>query len=221
MDVMNALSDKAKRELYLTCLFGAFVFLQFTVLGLANHAGEGYLATEQRSMVYYALQVFVIGGFLLYSLYYRLSAGGRGRNAAMYGVFGAFLACVAAMLIAGHDSLGYVAVSMAAALCIGGIGGAIHIRMSLATVTGASVARCMGIGSAVAVVLQYLLQIQWGPTLPLPAFMLAGVVVLFLLAREAPAEEPEAGEAEGAKPKPTTTRQPRNAGKIRATRWLR
>ncbi len=200
---MNALSDKAKRELYLTCLFGAFVFLQFTVLGLANHAGEGYLATEQRSMVYYALQVFVIGGFLLYSLYYRLSAGGRGRNAAMYGAFGAFLACVAAMLVAGHDSLGYVAVSMAAALCIGGIGGAIHIRMSLATVTGASVARCMGIGSAVAVVLQYLLQIQWGPTLPLPAFMLAGVVVLFLLAREAPAEELEAGEAEGAKPKPT------------------
>ena len=69
--VTVALSDETKRKLALTCLFGAFVFLQFTVLGLANHAGEGHLAAEQRDMVYYALQVFVILGFLLHCLYFR------------------------------------------------------------------------------------------------------------------------------------------------------
>lgn len=43
---VGALSDRTKRRLSYACLFGAFVFLQFTVLGLANHGGEGYLSAE-------------------------------------------------------------------------------------------------------------------------------------------------------------------------------
>ncbi|MBQ9043136.1 MAG: helix-turn-helix transcriptional regulator [Eggerthellaceae bacterium] len=189
---MPALSDKANRELLLTCLFGAFVFLQFTVLGLANHAGEGYLATEQRNLVYYALQVFVIGGFLLYALFYRFCTGKRIRSAAAYGGFAVFVVCVAVMLLIGPASLGSVIVSMAAALCVGGIGGAAHLRMSMATVVGDGVARCMGIGSAVAVVMQYLLQIQWGVAPLLPVFMLAATgLLLFLLLRIAPETDAE------------------------------
>lgn len=34
--------EKANRSLDLTCLFGSFVFLQFIVLSLGNHAGEGF-----------------------------------------------------------------------------------------------------------------------------------------------------------------------------------
>lgn len=103
----------------LTCLFGTFVFLQFTVLGLANHAGEGYLSTEQRTLVYYALQVSVILGFLLHGAFFHFCTGKRVRNAVAYGVFGAFFICVAAMSAIGHDSLGYVIVSLAAVLCVG------------------------------------------------------------------------------------------------------
>ena len=175
-----ALPDSAKRELALTCLFGAFVFLQFTVLGLANHAGEGYLTAGQRELVYYALQVFVILGYLLHSLFFRFCTRKRMRFAIACGVFGAFFVCVAAMLAIGRDSLGCVIASMAAALFLGGIGGAAHIRMSMATVTGAGVARCMGIGSAIAVVMQYLLQIQWGETPLLPVFMLLALALLFI-----------------------------------------
>ena len=50
--------------------------------------------------------------------------------------------------------------------------------MSLETLTGATVARCMGIGSAVAVILQYLLQIRWGVTPLLPFFMLGALVLM-------------------------------------------
>ena len=183
---MIILSDKTKHQLSLTCLFGAFVFLQFTVLALANHAGEGYLDTAQRELVYYALQVFVILGYLLHALAFR-ACRGRIRGAVAYGAFGVFSACVAVMLASGSDSLAHVAVCMAAALGLGGIGGAVHLRMSLETVTGAGVARCMGLGSAVAVVMQYLLQIQWGVTPLLPPFMLAAFLLLaFLLLRAAP-----------------------------------
>ena len=58
------MSENTKRTLSLTGLFAAFMFLQLTVLGLGNHAGEGYLELRLREMVYYALQVFAILGFL-------------------------------------------------------------------------------------------------------------------------------------------------------------
>ena len=157
----GALSDRIR----LTCLFGSFVFLQFTVLGLANHAGEGYLATGQRELVYYVLQVFVILGFLLHAVYARHYTANQKtsgiRKGIAYAVFGIFFACTVIMLFAGCDSMFYVIVSMAAALCVGLVGGAAHYRMSLETATGATVAKSMGIGSAAAVVLQYLLQNQY------------------------------------------------------------
>ena len=182
------MSVKSKHDLPLTFMFGAFVFLQFTVLGLANHAGEGYLATGQREKVYYALQVFVILGYLLYSLFFRYCAGKRIRNTVAAAVLGLFLVCVILMSVTGFASLLYVIVSMAAALCLGALGGAAHLRMSRATLTDARVARCMGLGSAAAVVLQYLLQIRWGVTPLLPVFMLAAFFLfVFLLLYKVPA----------------------------------
>ena len=157
------------------------------IYGLANHAGEGYLTTAQRDLVYYTLQIFVILGYLLYSLFFRFCAGKRIRSAVAYSVFGIFLACVILMFAAGRDSLLNVIVSMIGALCLGGIGGAAHHRMSLETVMGADVAQCMGLGSAAAVVLQYLLQIRVSVTPLLPVFMLAAFLLfLFILRRKAP-----------------------------------
>lgn len=69
-------------------MFGAFVFLQFTVLGLANHAGEGYLSVEHRELVYYALQVFVIFGYLLHNLFFRFCTGKRSRSIISFSAFG-------------------------------------------------------------------------------------------------------------------------------------
>ena len=185
----GALSDRIR----LTCLFGSFVFLQFTVLGLANHAGEGYLATGQRELVYYVLQVFVILGFLLHAVYARHYTANQKtsgiRKGIAYAVFGIFFACTVIMLFAGCDSMFYVIVSMAAALCVGLVGGAAHYRMSLETATGATVAKSMGIGSAAAVVLQYLFQIRQGISPLLPFFMLAAFLLFGYLL---PGKEPEA-----------------------------
>ena len=190
-----------KRFLVLTGLFGAFVFLQFTVLGLANHAGEGYLDTQQREQVYYALQVFVISGFVLYSLFFRFCAAKSIGRLIAYGTFGLFFACGVLLFALRCDSAQYVVVSMIAALCLGCIGGAANLRMSWGTVTGGTIAKCMGLGSAVAVVLQYLLQIRFGATPLLPVFMLAAYgLLVFLLQRHAPAIPAE----DGARPDPVS-----------------
>ena len=199
---LRSLSGAFSDRIRLTCLFGSFAFLQFTVLGLANHAGEGYLSTGQRDLVYYALQVFVILGFLLHSLHARLCEKNKGvsgiQNGIEYTVFGLFFACVSVMLFAGAGSLIYVIVSMAGALCIGMIGGAVHLRMSMEILAGKDAAICMGIGSAAAVILQYLLQIRWGVTPLLPVFLLSALAfVVFLLPgkkAETVAEAPERSE---------------------------
>ena len=173
---VRTIPGSISENIRLTCMFAAFVFLQFTVLALANHAGEEYLTTGQRELVYYALQVFVIFGFLLHAFVsHRL---GGIRKAITYAVFGVLFACVIVMLMTGTASLFYVVVSMMAALCIGEIGGAAHGRMSIETLTGADVAKCMGVGSAVAVMLQYLLQIRWGTSPLLLVFMLGSLLFI-------------------------------------------
>lgn len=178
------------KSVYLTCMFGAFVFLQFTVLGLANHAGEGYLTTGQRDLVYYALQVFVILGYVLSSVFFRFRVGKSGIMAA--GTFSLFFVSGVLLFRVSVDSLLYVIVSMTAALCIGRIGGAVHHRMSLETVKGANAAQCMGFGSSAAIAMQYLLQIQWGVTPLLPVFMLAAFLLLiFLMPHSHPEAAPE------------------------------
>ncbi len=177
--LLRSFSGTAQKSIALTGLFGSFVFLQFTVLGLANHAGEGYFTQGQRDLVYYALQVFVILGYLLHVLYSRFCVEKRIRNTIEYMVCGLFCVCVAWMLAAGTDSVLNVIVSMTAALCVGGIGGAVHYRMSREAAAGAQVARHMGFGSAAAVILQYLFQIRQGVSPLLPVF--TGVAFLLLL----------------------------------------
>lgn len=182
------------KRIDLTCLFGAFVFLQFTVLALANHAGDGYLRTGQREKMYYALQVFVILGYLLHSLFAhavskdscgpRTRGGSLAGRAAAYGVPSVFLVCMVIMLVSGPASLLYVAVSLTASLCLGAIGGAVHCRMSHEMGMGADVAWCMGTGSAAAVLGQYILQIKWGRTPLLPVFMAAAFLLVLCFLRQ-------------------------------------
>ncbi len=187
-----------------TCLFGAFAFLQFTVLGLANHAGEGYLTAAQRDLVYYGLQVLVILGYLLYSGFAGVRIGNHIRKTVASGVFALLFFSVAIMLGAGTASFLNVIASAVAALCVGGIGGAAHHRMSQETAGRSDAAKCMGFGSAAAIALQYLLQIRQGVSPLLPVFMTAALFLLgFLLLRGSPEAVPE----EPAEPVRTSRRQ--------------
>ena len=180
------MSEKTKREIFLTGLFAAFMFLQFAVLRLGNSAGEGYLSTQRRELVYYALQVFVILGFIGYAAFDRLPVGTRVRRGVAFFVLGVFCAGAAVLLAADRGSLFYLIVTLAVMPCLGGIGGAVYHRMSRETAAGAKTARSMGFGCSIAVVLQYLLQIQLGATPLLPVFMLAAFLWLTNLLLRAP-----------------------------------
>ena len=174
------------------------MFLQLVVLRLGNRAGEGYLSAERRERVYYALQIFVILGFLAYAAADRFLRGERARRGLLCAVLSVFALGTAAMLFAGTDSLFYVIITYATMPCLGFLGGAVYHRMSLETAAGEKTARSMGLGCAAAVALQFLLQLQWGVTPLLPVALLGALVWLTLSLLRTP---PEPHPAEAAKPR--------------------
>ena len=173
-------SENTKRTLSLTGLFAAFMFLQLTVLGLGNHAGEGYLELRLREIVYYVLQVFAILGFLSRALVRELSATEQDAKGVLLGILGLFLAGVTVMLF-GKSPVLTLAATCAAVFCLGCLGSAVYERMSREATGGARVALSMGLGCAGAVALQFPLQFQWGVTPLLPVFMLAAFLLLAAL----------------------------------------
>ena len=175
-------------------LFGSFMFLQFALLGLGNHAGEGLLSDSRRELVYYGLQVLVILGFLGYAAAERFLKNAL-RKYFRNGVPAVLAAGSLILALADRATVLYVCVTFAVMPFLGFLGGAVYHRMSLWTSAGVSTARRMGIGCAAAAALQYASQIGWGETPLLPVFMLAAVILLrcaFQSEPEPPA--PENGE---------------------------
>ena len=59
-----------KPQTTLLFLFAAFMFAQFVILRMGNRAGSGFLPEPQQELVYFFLQIIVIGGFLAHALAY-------------------------------------------------------------------------------------------------------------------------------------------------------
>ncbi len=203
---MKSISEKTKYEGSLTLFFAAFLFLWMTVLIPANHAGEGRLSARQMELVYYALQVFLIGGFLSYAVLRRRLPDRQFRFCSM-GAAGIFFIGTAVLLFADKSRPFYLAVALTVMLCLGGLGGAVYHKMSCETAAGSATARCMGLGSAAAVALQYVLQLRRGRSPLLPPLMLTAFLLLVyrMLARPDEAQ-PEAEEV--------------TSGKVRGSRIL-
>lgn len=175
---MTPLSDKTKRELSLILFYASFYFLWVTVSAPASFAGTGWLTDGQQERVYYVQQGFLLCGFLLYAALSGASDRPRfGRVCSLAGFF-VFFICTAGLLFADNGTPFYVGISLAAMLCLGGLCGAVYHRMSREMALGAAAARCMGFGSAVAILAQYLLQLRWGQSPLLPLFMAAAFLLL-------------------------------------------
>ena len=175
---MNTLSDKRKQDLSLTLFYASFLFLWVSVFPPAGRAGEGWLSARQQEKVYYVQQIFLIAGMLACAARCQFLSGRRKHLVLALFVFAVFLPGVAVLLFADSGTPFYLAVSFAVMLCLGELCGEVYHRMSRETACGTDTAGCMGVGSAAAIALQYLLQIRWGQTPVLPVLMLAAVLML-------------------------------------------
>ena len=158
----------------LCAIFGSFMFLQYVILRFCNQAGRGYLPDAQQESVYYAVQAFVILGFLVYALTRRL----QGRSACL-------LRCVLALLLIASAGLAFtptdtvlaIVLAFLSALLLGYTGGAVYLRMAAEAAAGNRIGVAMGVGCSAAVVLQYVLQLRWN----LPWLLYAGMLAAFAL----------------------------------------
>ena len=163
------------------------MLLQFCVLWLGNRAGAGYLSVERQELVYYAMQIFAILGFVGWGLLPR-----RARRAVLTAAL--ILACAgtAVLLLAAHGPF-YIGATFLTVLCVSCLGGAVNTRMAAALARGLPAAGGLGLGTAAAVLLQYVFQIRRTLT-PLLALVLAAALAVLAAAllrrrEEAPAPE--------------------------------
>ena len=166
------------------------MFFQLALLGLGNHAGEDLLSSGKREMVYYGFQVLVITGFIGYAVAERNL---KSSHAQKYIVIADVIILTAGSLImcfADKATMFYVFAAFAVMPFLGFIGGSVYHRMSLETAAGSKTAQYMGIGNAAALALQYVLQLQWGETPPLPLFMLAALTLTAAVLRNEPKTKP-------------------------------
>ena len=186
------MAQKVKNVLGLAGLFGSFMLLQLCVLWLGNRAGEGWLSVERQELVYYAIQVFAILGFVGWGFLPR--GARRGALAAAL-----VLACAgtAALLLCAHGPF-YAAATFLTVLCVSCLGGAVNTRMAAALTRGLPAAPGLGVGAAAAVLLQYVLQIRWTLTPLLAVLLLAALALMALALLRRPEEAPAPERTEAA-----------------------
>lgn len=171
-----------KRQTRIVWLFASFMLLQFVILRMGNQAGRGYLPDSRQELVYLFLQCAVIPGFLLHApLYHRLE------NPRRYGalVAGAAVLCGVGgetLLFLPSDSVFCLIVTGLTVFLLGFTGGAVYLRLCFLMEGAARAGLSLGLGYAVAVALQFCLQLQWTvkPALSVLLTLSCAGIVLFL-----------------------------------------
>lgn len=150
-----------KKNAAVALFFASFMFLQFVVLRMGNQAGRGFLPDGQQENVYIFLQVFVICGIALHIVLSSALKKDRALKIIPTAALAICGVCSAYMLFAPIDSAFYLIVTFIAVFCLGFIAGKVYLRMSEYYAAGIRVGICMGVGYSTALLLQFLLQLQW------------------------------------------------------------
>ena len=167
-----------KKNTAVGLFFASFMFLQFVILRMGNQAGCGFLTDGQQEKVYVFLQVFVICGIAFHIILN--SALKKDRILRIISVASLFICgvCLAYMLFAPINSAAYIVVTFADVFCLGFIAGKVYLEMSRYYASGFTTGICMGIGYSIALLLQFLLQLQWFIRPAVTVFAFATLAVL-------------------------------------------
>ncbi|MCF6413002.1 hypothetical protein I7648_04720 [Collinsella tanakaei] len=174
------------REQWLQAACFALCFLAFMLAEAAVNARASTILGPDRVTVTYALGLICTGlGFLSFPLLRKLVHGKRGRACAIFLAGATFIATAVALLTTEQAAL----FSLSAGLCLlscGHIGGCVYYNHAMTFQGSSCMGRATGIGMAVAVLIQFLIQ----SVIPLDAVFLAGMVASILavvfLASKAP-----------------------------------
>ena len=193
----NTLKKNAAAALF----FASFTFLQFVILRMGNQAGRGFLTDDRQEKVYVFLQIFVIGGAALHAVLHPALKKSRALPILSGAVLAVLAVCAGIMLFAPVDTAFYLAITVPAAICLGFTAGRVYLEMASLRTPGIRVGLCMGAGYSAALLLQFLLQLQWliKPAIAVFALGAFAVLAVFLLQKD-PAGKAAAEEAAPVRP---------------------
>lgn len=168
--------------------FAAFMFVQLVILRLTNGAGRGYLPQAQQEKVYLFVQIAAVAGFLGHALFRSFKGSQRLYKPLLTVAIALCLVGALVILLLSPSSLLYLIITGADVLLLGFVGGSVYERLALSANTRKHLGLCIGVGYAVAVLLQFFLQLQWTVAPALAVLLLLSFVILavFLLKENAP-----------------------------------
>lgn len=185
-------------------LFTSFMFVQFVILRLANQAGQGYLPEAQQELVYLFIQIAAILGFVGHALIRSVHSARMRYRPLMSAVLALCLTGSAILLFCSPASLFYLLITGISVLLLGCIGGAVYEKLALSVKDLRSAGLCIGIGYAIAVALQFCIQLQWTIVPALAIFMLLSFAAIAVLL-PGDGTTPKAGSIQETKPIPRST----------------
>ena len=178
-------------------LFAAFMFTQFVILRMGNQAGRGYLSDEKQEFVYLFIQIAVIVGYICHALAFSSCVRLRIYRPICAAALALCTAGGTVMLFCGSASPFCLSITGITVFVLGYVGGAVYCRIAALLRNGKRVGLCVGIGYAAAVLLQFLLQLNWMFAPFLVVLLLISFVVMFaFLADDGDGETPTADSVE-------------------------
>ena len=176
-----------KKSICYSLLFASFMFIQLAVLRLANQAGRGYLSDIKQEKVYLFIQIAAILGFLGYALFRSVKGVQRLKKPLLATAAALCLIGAETMLFCSFASKLYLIVTSISVVLVGFVGAAVYERLALSAGSQKHMGLCIGAGYAIAVALQFCLQLKWTVTPVLALLLLLSfVLIALLLLREEP-----------------------------------
>ncbi|WP_024865003.1 hypothetical protein [Butyrivibrio sp. FCS014] len=157
MKDMNTRANRIDPRIYAALIFAAYLFMYITTASGANRDSAGILAETQRVVYYYADQLLLVAGLLVFGFLWD-----RINNTAGWIVLSlacaAYLICFFVyMLNGGWISYGIMAPVMF--LAMGIIGAGVNYYLSYSLAPGKETGRIVTLGAAIAFLAQYIFQI--------------------------------------------------------------
>lgn len=163
------------KELLTTTIFSVYLFVHMSILTMINRSSTGVLDQSAHIWMYYIDQIFLVAGFILFSILWNRikSDQGRARIIAVATILTFFPVFI--MLIY-PSTFAFLVLAPIVNISLGILGGAINFFISVALFETGNVGRILAISATFAYLLQYFVQILADNKILLLLLIIAGML---------------------------------------------
>lgn len=164
------------KEAIIVAVFSMYLFIYMTFETLCTKGSVGVLSASEQLTMYYADQVFLVAGFILFAVIWSKISSDDNRAAFLKTVAAVFF-LLSFIVIIYHGRISFLILAPLANLFLGMFGGAVNSFLAVALIDVRNIGRILAISATFALLLQFLTQIMTDNRLLLLFFILAFAVV--------------------------------------------